>query len=126
MGKEKNVQPAAETEKKKEQISILEKIRRRTGLLVGIVGLALIIFIFAPSTLCGMLRFSSWFKFPRYFYYLSYNIGKIQIKRYTLTNDNPIKEEKGTACIAVGAAAGCCQPALVDGTHGKWLKFSPV
>ena len=45
MGKEKNVQPTAETEKKKEQVSILEKIRRRTGLLVGIVGLALIIFI---------------------------------------------------------------------------------
>src|SRR4051812_43417043 len=30
---------------KKESTSVLEKIRRRTGLLVGIVGLALVIFI---------------------------------------------------------------------------------
>jgi len=42
MSKEKNIQP---TERKKEQTSVLEKIRRRTGLLVGIVGLALVIFI---------------------------------------------------------------------------------
>jgi len=41
--KEKNVQPAAEP--KKEHTSVLESIRKRTGLLVGIVGLALIIFI---------------------------------------------------------------------------------
>ncbi|MCE3258533.1 MAG: parvulin-like peptidyl-prolyl isomerase, partial [Bacteroidetes bacterium] len=38
----KNVQPG---ETKKEHVSVLEKIRRRTGLLVGIVGLALLIFI---------------------------------------------------------------------------------
>jgi peptidyl-prolyl cis-trans isomerase D len=42
MSNEKNTQPA---EKKKERTSVLEKIRRRTGLLVGIVGLALVIFI---------------------------------------------------------------------------------
>jgi peptidyl-prolyl cis-trans isomerase D len=42
MNNEKNIQP---TERKKEHTSVLEKIRRRTGLLVGIVGLALIIFI---------------------------------------------------------------------------------
>jgi peptidyl-prolyl cis-trans isomerase D len=42
MSNEKNAQPATP---KKEQTSVLEKIRRRTGLLVGIVGLALIIFI---------------------------------------------------------------------------------
>ena len=42
MGKEKNVQPV---ENKKEATSLLEMIRRRTGLLVGIVGLALVIFI---------------------------------------------------------------------------------
>ncbi|MBA3664773.1 MAG: SurA N-terminal domain-containing protein [Bacteroidetes bacterium] len=42
MSNEKNVQPA---ENKKESTSVLEKIRRRTGLLVGIVGLALLIFI---------------------------------------------------------------------------------
>lgn len=41
MSNEKNVQPAD----KKERISVLESIRRRTGLLVGIVGLALLIFI---------------------------------------------------------------------------------
>jgi peptidyl-prolyl cis-trans isomerase D len=44
MSKEKNVQPT-ETKKEKEQTSILQKIRKRTGLLVGIVGLALVIFI---------------------------------------------------------------------------------
>src|SRR3954466_14229395 len=32
-------------ERKKEHTSVLEQIRRRTGLLVGIVGLALVIFI---------------------------------------------------------------------------------
>src|SRR3954469_3413355 len=32
-------------ERKKEHTSVLERIRRRTGLLVGIVGLALVIFI---------------------------------------------------------------------------------
>lgn len=45
MNKEKNVQPQVDTERKKEHTSVLEKIRRRTGLLVGIVGLALVIFI---------------------------------------------------------------------------------
>ena len=42
MGKEKKIEPV---ETKKESTSVLEKIRRRTGLLVGIVGLALVIFI---------------------------------------------------------------------------------
>jgi peptidyl-prolyl cis-trans isomerase D len=42
MNKQKNT-PAQET--KKDNASILEKIRRRTGLLVGLVGLALVIFI---------------------------------------------------------------------------------
>jgi peptidyl-prolyl cis-trans isomerase D len=42
MSNEKNAQPAPN---KKESVSVLEKIRRRTGLLVGIVGLALVIFI---------------------------------------------------------------------------------
>ncbi|MBL7931096.1 MAG: SurA N-terminal domain-containing protein [Bacteroidia bacterium] len=42
MDKEKNGQ---KVEPKKERVSVLEKIRRRTGLLVGIVGLALMIFI---------------------------------------------------------------------------------
>lgn len=41
MSNEKNVQGTD----KKESTSVLEKIRRRTGLLVGIVGLALLIFI---------------------------------------------------------------------------------
>jgi len=45
MSKEKNTQLDAESNKKKDNVSILEKIRRRTGLLVGIVGLALLIFI---------------------------------------------------------------------------------
>jgi len=45
MGKEKNNQPQVDAVKKKEKTSVLEKIRRRTGLLVGIVGLALVIFI---------------------------------------------------------------------------------
>ena len=45
MSKEKNVQAQVDAEKKKEHTSVLEKIRRRTGLLVGIVGLALVIFI---------------------------------------------------------------------------------
>ncbi len=44
MSKEKNVQKAESTPKK-ENLSVLERIRRRTGLLVGIVGLALVIFI---------------------------------------------------------------------------------
>jgi len=42
MSNEMNTQPA---QSKKESVSVLEKIRRRTGLLVGIVGLALVIFI---------------------------------------------------------------------------------
>lgn len=42
MSNEKNTQP---TPTKKESVSVLERIRRRTGLLVGIVGLALVIFI---------------------------------------------------------------------------------
>lgn len=42
MSNETNNQP---TPSKKESVSVLEKIRRRTGLLVGIVGLALVIFI---------------------------------------------------------------------------------
>ncbi|MBL7910668.1 MAG: SurA N-terminal domain-containing protein [Bacteroidia bacterium] len=45
MSKEKNIQQQVDADKKKESTSILEKIRRRTGLLVGIVGLALVIFI---------------------------------------------------------------------------------
>lgn len=45
MNKEKNIQQEANAERKKEKTSVLEKIRRRTGLLVGIVGLALVIFI---------------------------------------------------------------------------------
>lgn len=42
--KEKN-SPQADVNAKKENFSVLEMIRRRTGLLVGIVGLALVIFI---------------------------------------------------------------------------------
>lgn len=42
MSNEKNSQSA---QPKKERVSILENIRRRTGLLVGLVGLALVIFI---------------------------------------------------------------------------------
>lgn len=45
MNKQKNVQQEVDSERKKDHVSVLEKIRRRTGLLVGIVGLALIIFI---------------------------------------------------------------------------------
>ncbi|WP_317900129.1 peptidylprolyl isomerase [Aurantibacillus circumpalustris] len=45
MNKQKNVQQQVDTERKKEQVSVLEKIRRRTGLLVSIVGVALLIFI---------------------------------------------------------------------------------
>lgn len=45
MSKEKNIQQQVDAEKKKEHTSVLEKIRKRTGLLVGIVGLALMIFI---------------------------------------------------------------------------------
>ena len=45
MDKQKNVQQEVDQERKKEHTSVLEKIRRRTGLLVGIVGLALVIFI---------------------------------------------------------------------------------
>jgi peptidyl-prolyl cis-trans isomerase D len=45
MDKQKNVQQEVDKERKKEHTSVLEKIRRRTGLLVGIVGLALVIFI---------------------------------------------------------------------------------
>ncbi|MDI1354222.1 MAG: SurA N-terminal domain-containing protein [bacterium] len=42
MSSDKNI---IQPERKKERTSVLEKIRRRTGLLVGIVGLALLIFI---------------------------------------------------------------------------------
>lgn len=45
MDKQNNVQQQVDAEKKKEHITVLERIRRRTGLLVGIVGLALVIFI---------------------------------------------------------------------------------
>ena len=45
MSKEKNTQQQVDADRKKEHTSVLEKIRRRTGLLVGIVGLALVIFI---------------------------------------------------------------------------------
>lgn len=48
---DKNVQS---TETKKERVSVLEAIRRRTGLLVGIVGLALVIFIL--EALLGNVR----------------------------------------------------------------------
>lgn len=44
MSKEKNIQPT-EVKKEKEHSSVLESIRKRTGLLVGIVGLALAIFV---------------------------------------------------------------------------------
>jgi peptidyl-prolyl cis-trans isomerase D len=40
-----NEKKVENTENKKDSVSVLEKIRRRTGLLVGIVGLALVIFI---------------------------------------------------------------------------------
>jgi len=45
MDKQNNVQQQVDQERKKEHTSVLEQIRRRTGLLVGIVGLALVIFI---------------------------------------------------------------------------------
>lgn len=45
MDKQKNVQQQVDTARKKENVSVLERIRRRTGLLVTIVGLALVIFI---------------------------------------------------------------------------------
>lgn len=45
MSNEKKPQQQADAERKKEKTSVLEKIRRRTGLLVGIVGLALVIFV---------------------------------------------------------------------------------
>ncbi|PBQ30849.1 hypothetical protein CNR22_03350 [Sphingobacteriaceae bacterium] len=45
MDKQNNVQQQVDAERKKEHVSVLERIRRRTGLLVGIVGLALVIFI---------------------------------------------------------------------------------
>lgn len=45
MDKQKNAQPQVDAEKKKENVTVLEKIRRRTGLLVTIVGIALLIFI---------------------------------------------------------------------------------
>lgn len=44
MSNPKNVQPT-DNKKEKEHSSVLESIRKRTGLLVGIVGLALVIFI---------------------------------------------------------------------------------
>lgn len=56
MNKEKNVQPA---ETKKEQTTVLEKIRKRTGLLVGIVGLALVIFILESLLSSGRSIFGS-------------------------------------------------------------------
>jgi len=45
MSNKENKLPKSETAPVKESTSVLEKIRRRTGLLVGIVGLALVIFI---------------------------------------------------------------------------------
>ncbi len=45
MSNKENKLPKSETAPVKERTSVLEKIRRRTGLLVGIVGLALVIFI---------------------------------------------------------------------------------
>ncbi|MEI6019849.1 MAG: SurA N-terminal domain-containing protein [Bacteroidota bacterium] len=45
MNNKENKLPKSETAPVKERTSVLEKIRRRTGLLVGIVGLALVIFI---------------------------------------------------------------------------------
>lgn len=45
MDNQKNVQQQVDAERKKDKITVLERIRRRTGLLVGIVGLALLIFI---------------------------------------------------------------------------------
>lgn len=56
MDKEKNVQ---KVEPKKERVSVLEKIRRRTGLLVGIVGLALMIFILESLLGSGASLFSN-------------------------------------------------------------------
>jgi peptidyl-prolyl cis-trans isomerase D len=47
--------PGAET--KKERVSVLESIRRRTGLLVGIVGLALLIFILESLLSSGQTIF---------------------------------------------------------------------
>ncbi|MDP3556107.1 MAG: SurA N-terminal domain-containing protein [Bacteroidota bacterium] len=45
MSKEKNIQPQVDSKPKKESTSVLQAIRKRTGLLVGIVGLALVIFV---------------------------------------------------------------------------------
>ncbi len=56
MDKEKNGQ---KVEPKKERVSVLEKIRRRTGLLVGIVGLALMIFILESLLGSGASLFSN-------------------------------------------------------------------
>jgi peptidyl-prolyl cis-trans isomerase D len=55
---DKNVKPTETKIEKKEKVSVLEAIRRRTALLVGIVGLALVIFILesllgSGSTLFG-------------------------------------------------------------------------
>ena len=59
MDKQKNVQQQVDTERKKEHVSVLEKIRRRTGLLVGIVGLALVIFILESLLGSGASIFGS-------------------------------------------------------------------
>lgn len=59
MSNEKNIQSQSDAEKKKEKISVLEQIRRRTGLLVGIVGLALVIFILESLLGSGASIFGS-------------------------------------------------------------------
>jgi peptidyl-prolyl cis-trans isomerase D len=58
MSKEKNQQDA-ENRKEKGPSSVLEMIRRRTGLLVGIVGLALVIFILESLLSSGQSIFGS-------------------------------------------------------------------
>lgn len=57
--KEKNIQQEVDANRKKEHTSVLEKIRKRTGLLVGIVGLALVIFILESLLGSGASIFGS-------------------------------------------------------------------
>ena len=59
MSKEKNVQQQVDTERKKEHTSVLQNIRKRTSLLVGIVGFALVIFIFESLLGSGASMFSN-------------------------------------------------------------------
>jgi len=59
MSKEKNNQPPVDAGRKKERISVLENIRKRTGLLVGIVGFALVIFIFESLLGSGASMFGN-------------------------------------------------------------------